>query len=77
MSSYIEQNPVRFKGLGLARELIQKLSMEIVDEDLDDNSIVAISCEIDYLLVALRGLAEANTNTTLDDELQQLLSSEE
>lgn len=77
MSSYIEQNPLRFQGLHLARKLIQKLASDILDEDLDDDSIVAISFELDYLLVALRGLAEANTNTTLDDELSQLLSKEE
>jgi len=77
MSSYIEMNPLSFQGLGLARKLIQKLASDILDEDLDDDSIIAISFELDYLLVALRGLAEANTNTTLDDELSQLLSSED
>lgn len=77
MSSYIEKNPLTFQGLSLARKLIQKLASDILDEDLDDDSIVAISFEIDYLLVAVRGLAEANTNTTLDDELSQLLSKEE
>lgn len=70
---WIEANPVQFAGLKTARELIATMAKNIANERMDENSCVAISTEIDYLLVALRGLSEANSDRLLSEELEQFL----
>jgi hypothetical protein len=74
--SWIEENPLAMKGLGLATEMVRKATGMIADEQLDEESMVAISIQIDYLLMALTGLSEANTSSGLDDELLELLQQQ-
>lgn len=74
--SWIEENPLAMKGLGLATEMVRKATGMIADEHLDEESMVAISIQIDYLLMALTGLSEANTSSGLDDELLELLQQQ-
>lgn len=74
--SWIEENPLAMKGLGLATEMVRKATGMIADEQLDEESMVAISIQIDYLLMALTGLSEANTSSGLDAELLELLQQQ-
>lgn len=74
--TWIEENAVAFEGLGKACELIRVLAARLADTRIDDDSIVAISLQIDYLLIALTALAEANFSTTIDDGLDKILNRE-
>lgn len=74
--TWIEENAVAFEGLSKACELIQVLAARLADTRIDDDSIVAISLKIDYLLIALTALAEANFSTTIDDGLNKMLNRE-
>lgn len=74
---WIERNPVQFAGLRTARDLIATMAKNITNERMDENSCVAISTEIDYLLVALRGLSEANSDRLLTEELEEFLEEQQ
>ncbi len=74
--SWVEDNPLAMKGLGLATEMVRKATQMITDEHLDEESMVAISIQIDYLLMAMTSLSEANTSSGLDDELLELLQQQ-
>jgi hypothetical protein len=74
---WIDEHPVEFSGLRKARELVQLMTTNIVNERMDENSCVAISTEIDYLLVALRGLSEANSDRLLVEELAEFLEEQQ
>ena len=74
--SWIEENPLAMKGLGLATEMIRKAAEMITDEHLDEESMVAISIQWDFLMMAMTGLSEANTSSGLDDELLELLQQQ-
>jgi hypothetical protein len=75
--SWIEENAVAYDGLSKSIQLVQALAAKLSDTRIDEDSIVAISLKIDYLLIALTALAEANFSTTIDDGLAELFNQEE
>lgn len=75
--TWIEENAVAFEGLATACELVRTLAAQLSDTRVDDDSVVAISLQIDYLLIALTALAEANFSTTIDDGLSEIFFKEE
>jgi hypothetical protein len=56
--------------------MVRRSAEAIADETLDDESVVALSIKIDYLLMAMHALAENNSAAGLDDELSQLFQGE-
>jgi hypothetical protein len=75
--TWIEENSVAYDGLSKSIQLVQALAAKLSDTRIDEDSIVAISLKIDYLLIALTALAEANFSTTIDDGLSELFDQEE
>lgn len=71
-SGWVAENRIAVGGLDTARKLIQTLSEQLRDVELDEDDIVAISLQIDYLLIALNGLSEAASNMTFDAEYEEL-----